>query len=56
MTRRFADTSLFVAFLNSADEHHAEALEHVAHSRARIVTTLWVLVEVGNYVASSQRR
>lgn len=56
MTRRFADTSLFVAFLNPADEHHAEALEHMAHSPARIVTALWVLIELGNYVAGSQRR
>jgi predicted nucleic acid-binding protein len=52
----FADTSFFVAFLSSADEHHAAAHEYFAHYEGRIVTTQWVLTEVANYFASSAKR
>lgn len=56
MTRRFADTSFFIAYLNPRDQWHAAAKEHMAHSRDAVVTTFWVLIELGNYLAGSTIR
>ncbi len=52
----FADTSFFVAFLNAKDENHELAVEHMASSPERIVTTVWVLVELGNYLSKAEQR
>lgn len=51
MSRVFADTSFFVAFLSERDEHHAVALHFMADPKARMVTTGWVLAELGNFLA-----
>jgi predicted nucleic acid-binding protein len=56
MTEFFADTSGFVAYLNAADEHHALAHEYVINLADRIVTTVWVLTELGNFLADKVRR
>jgi predicted nucleic acid-binding protein len=44
----FADTSFFVAFLNARDTEHAAAVDQMENFEGRIVTTDWVLVELGN--------
>ena len=54
--RVFADTSFFVAFLSRRDEHHTVSLRYMADPKARIVTTGWVLAEVGNFLASGKHR
>jgi len=56
MTAYFADTSLFVAFLNARDEFDELAVEYVSQESNRLVTTEWVLVELGNFVSKSRTR
>jgi predicted nucleic acid-binding protein len=56
MTAYFADTSLFVAFLNARDEHHGLAVEYVSDESNVLVTTDWVLVELGNFVSKWRAR
>lgn len=56
MKRQFADTSLFVAFLNRADSHHKQAVDVMAHSSGPIFTTAWVIVELGNFLSGSLSR
>lgn len=51
MTSYFADTSLFVAFLNARDEYHDLAVDYVRDEANLLVTTTWVLVELGNFVS-----
>ncbi|MBX9792072.1 MAG: PIN domain-containing protein [Pirellulales bacterium] len=56
MSRVFADTSFFVAFLSERDEHHAVAIHFMADPKARILTTGWVLAELGNFLARGIHR
>jgi uncharacterized protein len=52
----FADTSFFVAFLNPDDLHHELAAEYMATLGEPIVTTQWVLAELGNYLCQQENR
>lgn len=56
MRQVFADTSFFVAFLSEDDEHHDEAVEGIRSFDGQIVTTVWVLVELGNYLSKAKTR
>jgi predicted nucleic acid-binding protein len=56
MKSYFADTSLFVAFLNPRDEYHEPAVEYIRDESNSLTTTSWVLVELGNFVAKSRTR
>lgn len=56
MSRVFADTAFFVAFLSERDEHHAAALHYMAEPKTRVITTGWVLAELGNFLASGMHR
>lgn len=56
MSTLLADTSFFVAYLNAHDEHHALAMEWMTASSDRIVTTEWVLAELGNFLAEGPDR
>ena len=56
MNTLFADTSFFVAYLNVRDSYHESALKYMADSTDRIVTTEWVLAELGNYLAEGPNR
>jgi len=49
----FADTAFYVALVSSRDELHERAVELAHGSRATIVTTEYVLVELGNRLARS---
>ncbi len=51
-----ADTSFFVAFLNARDEHHRLAVEWMTESPTPMVTTEWVLAELGNYLGQGPNR
>jgi predicted nucleic acid-binding protein len=51
----FADTSFLIAFLNPADQWHARAEWCMRSIRGSIVTTDWVLVELGNSFSRSHR-
>ena len=52
MKARFADTSFYVALLNEADAGHEKALETGGSWRGPIVTTEYVLGELGNCLAA----
>jgi uncharacterized protein len=56
MSALLADTSFFVAYLNPRDEHHGLAFEWMTASSQRIVTSDWVLAELGNYLAEGPNR
>jgi predicted nucleic acid-binding protein len=56
MSPVFADTSFFVAYLNPRDESHDLAHEYMTTFPEGIVTTAWVLVELGNYLAEGKNR
>jgi predicted nucleic acid-binding protein len=51
-----ADTSFFVAYLNPRDEHHELAVEWMTTSLEPIVTSEWVLAELGNYLGEGPNR
>jgi predicted nucleic acid-binding protein len=52
----FADTSFFVAFLSAESELYELAQEQMATYPGRLLTTVWVLVELGNYLSKYQAR
>jgi len=56
MSAVFADTSFFVAYLNPRDESHDLAHEYMTSFPETILTTAWVLVELGNYLAQGRNR
>jgi len=56
MRALFADTSFFVAFLNRRDEHHGLAYDYMSQSAAPIITSTWVLVELGNFLGEGHNR
>lgn len=55
MSRVFADTSFFVALLNSKDRHNARARE-LAAAYENFVTTDYVLFELGNAFSRAGER
>lgn len=48
MKALFTDTYYFVALINPKDDYHAVAHEYTGKFGGRIVTTAWVLTELGN--------
>jgi len=48
----FADTAYFSALLNARDSLHSQAKAHVTQPPGLIVTTAWVLVEVGDALST----
>ena len=56
MNQAFGDTSFFVALISLRDVHHDLADSLGKEYRGQIVTNHWVLVEVANFFAGSQRR
>jgi predicted nucleic acid-binding protein len=44
----FADAAYFIALLNPADNFHARALELARRPPGRLVTSYWILAEVGD--------
>ena len=48
MTRVFADTFYFLALLNPRDKAHARAVAYTASFPGEMVTTAWVLTELGD--------
>ena len=56
MIGRFADTSFYVAILNTRDEWHSLAVECSRQFRGLLVTTDFVLIELGNWLSRSGDR
>jgi uncharacterized protein len=55
MTEVFADSSYFVALMSPADALHREAIRPRPNSE-RLVTTAWVIAEVGSMLAKPPHR
>ena len=53
MKMTFADTAFYVALVNPRDELHAAAVEQADNLQGDLVTTEYVLVELGNRLARS---
>lgn len=51
----FADTFYFLALLNAGDQAHRRALQFEAEA-APLVTTAWVLTEVGDALSAPENR
>lgn len=52
----FADTSFFVAFLHEDDVDHDTAHDYMANHEGEIITTDWILVELGNFLSRRANR
>ena len=52
----FADAFFYVACLNRADQHHNRVMAAASRPLGRMVTTRWVLMEVVDALAASERR
>jgi hypothetical protein len=51
MNPLFADTFHFLALVNESDAAHSRAVEASRDLNRRVVTTAWVLIEVGDALA-----
>ena len=56
MSRVFADTSYYLALVNPRDELYSIACQQTAALTGPIVTTAWVVTELGNFLAKGNRR
>jgi predicted nucleic acid-binding protein len=52
----FADTFYFFALLNQREPSYAKALSFTQAFRGRIITTGWILIELGDGLANPPRR
>jgi predicted nucleic acid-binding protein len=55
MSPVFADTSFYLALLNPRDRHHAPAAELARQRWESIVTSEFVLLEIGNALSGTPR-
>ena len=53
---RFADTAYFLALLNPRDEWHPAAVSLSRRREGSLLTTVWVLLEVGDALAAGPNR
>ena len=56
MILTFADTYYYLALLNPRDANHGKALATSGQRQGKLVTTRWVLAEVGDAMAAPQHR
>jgi len=56
MRRAFGDSFLFIALLNPRDCFHQRAVEITRDWEGQIITTRWVLAEVGNALCGVKAR
>ncbi len=56
MTPQFADTFYYLALLNPDDQAHARVVALARRSSGPVVTTAWVLTEVGDAMAAPALR
>jgi len=54
--RCFAETSFYIAVVNPSDAHYKAARTFISSFRGRIITTEYVLIEVGNWLARTGDR
>ena len=56
MNEVFADAFDYIALLNPNDQFHAAAVEATRQLQRRVVTTQWVLMEVGDALSDAAVR
>jgi uncharacterized protein len=56
MIKVFADTSYYIALLGEYDQHHATAVAHAQAFYGEIISTDFVLLEVGNWLSRTADR
>jgi predicted nucleic acid-binding protein len=56
MIRVFADTFYFLALLNASDKAHQRALAYTGAFQGEMVTTAWVLTELGDALSAPGNR
>lgn len=56
MTVAFADTFYFLALVNPRERRHALAVEYSRNASVALVTTAWVVTEVGNTLSRAPNR
>ena len=56
MTARYADAHYYIALLSREDQHHAAAVRLTAQLEGPIITTDWILAEVGNALSQPRNR
>jgi predicted nucleic acid-binding protein len=56
VTEVFLDASFFIALMSPSDAHHGEAEQFASETVSDLVTTAWVLTEVGNFFSRSPNR
>lgn len=56
MSPVFADTAYFIALLNPVDQYHSRAVDLTRQPWGAMVTTTWVLVEVGDAFSQPSNR
>jgi len=56
MATCFADTSYYIALVNPDDDSHERAVAYTASFDGSIVTTAWVLNELGSHLAKPPNR
>jgi predicted nucleic acid-binding protein len=52
----FADTFYFLALVNPGDVRHEQASAYTASIKGRIVTTHWIIIELGDALAKPVNR
>jgi predicted nucleic acid-binding protein len=56
MTTVFADTSYYLALVNSLDEHHSRVCQWTSSFSGTSVTTAWVIAELANAMSQAANR
>lgn len=56
MKRVFADTSFYIALVRPEDENHQSSLEFDRHFSGQYLTSEFVLIELGNWLADPRNR
>jgi predicted nucleic acid-binding protein len=56
MTTRYADSFFYLALINRSDAAHKRAIELAQDVRRAVVTSAWILTEVGDALADPNQR
>ena len=52
----FADTSFYIALLNTRDEHHQNAKQFVTDYKGDFLTSAWIIAELANFLCQVSNR
>jgi predicted nucleic acid-binding protein len=52
----FADTSFYAAVIGVRDKHHQQAMDFIRDYHGKILTTDFIIVELGNFLSRTPDR